>query len=288
MKEINGKTRLCGLIGNPVVHTLSPMIHNYIAGQMGHNMVYVPFHVEEDLEKAVRGGYALNVLGMNVTVPYKKEVMDFLVEVDDAAGRIGAVNTLVRTEHGFKGYNSDYLGLMKAMEEEHVVVKGRDVVILGAGGAANAVVYLCGQLGAKRVFILNRTIERAQKLAWKNAAFFPNTQFDAMEMQDYGKLPEQKFIVIQTTSVGLHPNCDKAVIEDVSFYKKVEKAVDIIYNPEETRFMKLVSEQGGEVCNGLTMLLYQGVKAYELWNDVVVDEQICQRLKQLLKEKVGS
>ena len=115
--EINGKTKLMGLIGNPVEHTLSPVIHNTIASCMNENMAYLPFPVKEDLEVAVKGAYALGVQGMNVTVPYKSDVISALVGTDEQAAIIGAVNTLVRVEGGYKGFNTDLPGLYRAMKE---------------------------------------------------------------------------------------------------------------------------------------------------------------------------
>lgn len=285
IKEVNGNTRLCGLIGYPVRHTLSPVIHNALAEMTGKNLVYVPFEVAEDLSGAVRGGHALNILGMNVTVPYKKEVMESLVEVDENARRIGAVNTLVYEETGYKGYNTDYLGLKRAMEADKVSVEGEDVVILGAGGASNAATYLCAQLGAKNIYILNRTVEKALELANQVGAYFPETNLVAMKTEDYGQIPADSYQVIQTTSVGLHPNVDRVVIDDENFYKKITQAVDVIYNPEETRFMKLVKEHGGQAYNGLKMLLYQAVIAYELWNDISIEESVCSRLLELLQQQ---
>lgn len=284
MKEVNGKTRLCGLIGYPVKHTLSPVIHNYLAELTGKNLVYVPLEVADNLDVAIKGGFALNILGMNVTVPYKKDVMESLVEVDENAGRIGAVNTLVRMEQGYKGYNTDYLGLKRAMESDNVNIEGEDVVVLGAGGAANAVVYLCAQLGAKTITILNRTLERAQQLAQRVGQYFPKTQFAAMEMKDYAKIPHKSLTVIQATSIGLHPNVEDVVIEDENFYKEIKQAVDIIYNPEETKFMKLVKKNGGKAYNGLKMLLYQAIIAFELWNDVSIEEETCLKVLALLEE----
>ena len=118
---IDGHTRVCGVIGNPVEHTMSPAIHNALADKLSHNLVYVPFHVETgEVAAAVKGAYALNVLGMNVTVPHKKEVMEGIVEIDALAEKIGAVNTLVRTEGGFKGYNTDMPGLYRAMCSENI------------------------------------------------------------------------------------------------------------------------------------------------------------------------
>lgn len=285
IQAVNGETRLCGLIGSPVAHTLSPVIHNGLAAVLGHNLVYVPFLVQKDLKSAVSGAFDLNILGMNVTVPYKKDVMEYLADVDENARRIGAVNTLVRAENGYKGYNTDYLGLKRAMESEGIFVKGRDVVVLGAGGAANAAVYLCARSGARRIFILNRTQKRAELLASRVREFYPDAELVAMETGQYEKLPKESLIALQTTSVGLHPNTDQAVITEEAFYKRIVQAMDIIYNPAQTRFMKLVKAHGGFACGGLKMLLYQAVTAYELWNGVSVDEAVCRHVSELLEKQ---
>ena len=288
IKEIDGRTRLCGLIGYPVKHTMSPVIHNYLAQVLDNQLVYVPFEVADNLKQAVKGAFALNVLGMNVTVPYKKAVMDSLVCVDENAQRIGAVNTLVRMENGYKGYNTDYLGLKRAMQEDGIPIEGQNIVVLGAGGAANAVVYMCAQAGAKTIYLLNRTFETAKQLAERVRKYFPETKLVPMKLEDYGKLPDEPMTAIQTTSVGLAPDCGRAVIEDEAFYKKIVRAVDIIYNPGETLFMKKVREQGGYSCNGLKMLLYQGITAYELWNDLTVDPEVCRRTYEMLEKQLGS
>ncbi len=286
IEAVNGETRLCGLIGSPVAHTLSPVIHNGLAAVLGHNLVYVPFLVQKDLKSAVLGAFDLNILGVNVTVPYKKEVMAYLAGVDENAGRIGAVNTLVRTENGYKGYNTDYLGLKRAMESEGIFVKGRDVVVLGAGGAANAAVYMCAQSGAGRIYILNRTKKRAEELAGRVKEFFPDVELTALETGQYEKLPKESLIALQTTSVGLHPNADQAVITEEAFYKRIAQAMDIVYNPAHTRFMQLVEAQGGFACGGLKMLLYQAVTAYELWNKVSIDEAVCRQVSELLEKQL--
>ena len=141
--KIDGYTRVCGVMGNPVEHTMSPAIHNTLAQALGENLVYIPFHVPAGhAGDAVRGAYALNLLGMNVTVPYKRDVVPFLKEIDPLAETIGAVNTLVRTEGGFKGYNTDMPGLYRAMCEDGVRIEGEDILILGAGGVARAVAIL--------------------------------------------------------------------------------------------------------------------------------------------------
>lgn len=286
--EINGKTRLCGLIGNPVEHTLSPAIHNTLAEMEGHNLVYVPFHVEKGyLADAVKGAYGLNVLGMNVTVPYKSDVIPSLLEIDDLAEKIGAVNTLVRTEGGYKGYNTDILGLYRAMSSAGIKLEGENVLILGAGGAARAVAFLCAQKGAEKVYLFNRSVEKAKAVAEEVNQAFSKECIYPMAITDYKLLPAQKYLAIQGTSVGLHPDVDKAVIEDKEFYQMIHTGYDLIYKPAKTKFMQLVEEAGGSAHNGLKMLLYQGIIAYELWNQVEVSEKDAIEIYEILKEKVA-
>lgn len=272
--EINGRTRTCGLIGNPVEHTLSPVIHNTLAQRFGHNLVYVPFPVEPGrLGEAVAGASALKLLGLNVTVPYKGEVIPFLREVDALAAAIGAVNTLVTVPGGFKGYNTDMEGLYRAMMTEDIQITDEEIILLGAGGASRAVAYLCAVKGAKKVYLLNRTEEKVQKVAEEVNRSVKRQVILPMALSDFGSLPDRKFLAIQGTSVGLAPYVDDVVIDDAKFYEKVHTGFDLIYSPWETKFMKLVKENGGHAYNGLKMLLYQGIIAYELWNKVKVSKE---------------
>lgn len=283
--EINGKTRTCGLIGNPVEHTLSPMIHNTLAEMLGHNMVYVPFPVEPDrVAEAVAGAAALNLLGLNVTVPYKSEVITHLREIDELARNIGAVNTLVRTKDGYKGYNTDMEGLYRAMTVEGIRIEKEQIILLGAGGAARAVAYLCAVKGVDRVYMLNRTLDKAQVAALEVNHAIGREVVIPMLLAEYIKIPEGKYLAIQGTSVGLAPHVDEVVIADEAFYEKIHTGFDLIYSPWETRFMKMVKGHGGRAYNGLKMLLYQGIIAYELWNNVQVTETQAQIIYEKLKE----
>lgn len=282
--EINGKTRVCGLLGNPVEHTLSPMIHNTLAKILGHDMVYVPFLVEPGrVAEAVTGSLALNLLGLNVTVPYKSEVITSLQGMDDLARNIGAVNTLVRTEGGYKGYNTDMEGLYRAMTDEGIRIEGEQIIVLGAGGAARAVAYLCAVKGADRVYMLNRTLGKAQTVAGEVNRTMGRDVIVPMDMEEYNKLPEGKFLAVQGTSVGLAPHVDDVVIADEAFYEKIHTGFDLIYSPWETRFMKMTKAHGGRAYNGLKMLLYQGIIAYELWNQVDVSKEDAQVVYEKLK-----
>ncbi len=283
--EINGCTRTCGLIGNPVEHTMSPAIHNTLAEALGENLVYVPFRVgEEHVEEAVRGAWALNLLGCNVTVPYKSRVIPFLKEIDPLAAQIGAVNTLVRTEGGFKGYNTDMPGLYRAMCEDGVKIEGERTLILGAGGVARAVAFLLVQKGAGQIVLLNRTVEKARQIADEVNALAGRQAIVPMALSDYTALPEEgRYLAIQATSLGMYPETDRAVIEDPAFYRRIHTGYDLIFNPARTRFMSLVEENGGRAFNGARMLLYQGIIAYELWTGAQVDRSLAGRAYTAMK-----
>lgn len=288
--EINGKTRICGLIGNPVEHTLSPVIHNTLAEKLSHNLVYVPFLVEgghEEAGAAVNGAYALNVLGMNVTVPHKENVIPYLKETDSLAEKIGAVNTLVRIPGGYKGYNTDMTGLYRAMCSEGIVLKNADVLILGAGGAARAVAFLCAEQGAGQIYLLNRTLGKAELVAEEVSVKCGRSCVIPMQLSDYDKLPDRKYLAIQCTSVGLYPDTEDAVITEPEFYQKIHTGYDLIYRPSRTKFMRLVEEAGGEAYHGLKMLLYQGINAYELWNHVNVPEKTVTEIYERMKKELG-
>lgn len=285
--KIDGKTRTCGLIGNPVEHTLSPVIHNNLAQMLEMNLTYVPFLVEQDgLSKAVEGAYELNILGMNVTVPHKSAVIASLKEIDELAEKIGAVNTLVRCEGGYKGFNTDMTGLLRAMQTEDIHIKGEDVLLLGAGGAARAVAFLCAQGGAKKIYICNRTMQKAEAIVQEIKAQTA-ADIEAAAYEDIVSLPGDKFLAVQCTSVGLHPNVEDVVLADGPVYDRIHTGVDLIYRPYETQFMKLVKVHGGKTMNGLKMLLYQGIIAFELWNGCDVTQEQAEAVLQKMKEELG-
>ena len=286
LNDINGYTRTCGLIGNPVEHTLSPVIHNTLSMVLGENLAYVPFHVENGrLEDAVKGAFALNLLGLNVTVPYKSGVIPYLTDIDPLAENIGAVNTLVRTETGYKGYNTDMPGLYRAMCEDGVKVKGEKVLILGAGGVARAVAMLLLDKGAREAILLNRTVQKAQEVADEVNRIAGRKFAKAMPMDAYDTLPAGKrYLAIQATSVGMYPGCDAAVIEDPAFYEKVHTGYDLIFNPPKTRFMELVEAQGGKAYNGAKMLLYQGIIAFELWTGCEIKSWLADKVYERMQE----
>ena len=275
--NVNGKTRVLGLFGNPVQHTLSPVIHNTISNYIGNDAIYVPLPVQDadKLGDAVKGCFAMGFKGMNVTVPYKAEVMKYLVEVDEVAEAIGAVNTLVPVEGGFKGYNTDMPGLYRALQSDGIDIKGKKAIVLGAGGASRAVCYMLRKYGAESIFLLNRSYDKAEALSAEFGQITP------LSLSEYKKLPDDEYICFQCSSLGLKDG-DGLLIEDDSFYEKLSYGYDLIYKPGGTPFTKKLSSMGIKCSDGLSMLLYQGIIAYELWFDMSIDEDTANEARAAL------
>lgn len=280
-----------GIFGNPIKHTLSPVIHDTISRALNLNERYIPFHIENNLNLAVMDAFDRGILGLNITVPHKQSVMECLVEVDEAAKAIGAVNTLVRTEKGYVGYNTDMPGLAKAIESEGVSLENKNIIILGAGGAARAAVYMCVKYGAKKVYIINRTVENARRIADDMEAAFcvhescgkkSKCAVYTVAADQYKEIPNDKYIFIQCTSVGLHEGDGLPVIGDTEFYKMALFGVDLIYNPAKTPFIKLLEDLDIKTMNGLKMLLYQGIMSNELWNKQAVDKDTIDKVYRAL------
>lgn len=283
--NITGKAKIYGLIGHPVQHSLSPILHHTLADILGNELSYVPFDVKNDLKSAVLGAYELNIQGMNVTVPYKEKIMPYLSETDEVAKKIGAVNTLVRQENGYKGYNTDMPGLKRAMTNDGIEILNRNFYILGAGGVARAVLLMLLENGALHVHIMNRSVEKAEKLA-KEMRDGYKTTVTWGNLSSYREADLKDAVAIQATNVGMYPNTDAAVIEEKEFYQKISRAYDLVFNPAITKFMSLAGECKKPAYNGLKMLLFQGIIAYEYWNNVRVTDEVAEKVYDVMLEEL--
>ena len=251
----DARTRLCGVIGNPVEHSLSPAMHNAAFEQAGLNYAYLAFRVT-DVEGAMRAVRALDIRGLSVTVPHKVAVIPFLDEIDPVARAIGAVNTVVNDGGRLKGYNTDWTGFVRSLEA-HVPLKGRRAVILGAGGAARAIAFGLKERGGEMT-VLNRAEEIGMAVALAAEVGCPHGdlgRIDAIAGAD---------IVINATSVGMAPLQDRTVV-DTAHLRPGQVVYDVVYNPLETRFLREARERGCRVVPGYEMLLLQGVAQFELW-----------------------
>ena len=273
---ITGKTQVYGLIGNPVSQSFSPFIHNKLAEEMSIDMTYVTFPVAKgQVPEAFKGMLALGIRGMNVTVPFKSDIMACIDSVDQEAKTIGAVNTLVFRDRGVRGYNTDWLGLRQSLYNKQVSLRDKKVLILGAGGSARATAVMCAKEGAAEITIANRTVAKADTIAEiirsnYSVEVFTSRICDILD----GCQPD---IIFQTTPIGMYPKPGVSPLDNDRLLTCAEVAVDLIYNPDETLFLKQARDNGCQVINGLEMLFYQAVKAFELWHDLEVPEDIQNR-----------
>lgn len=261
-----------GLIGNPVGHSKSPLIHNTFAELRGDNLEYNLYQLEEsELKGALSKFRKLGVKGLNVTIPYKEKVIPFLCGVSETASKIGAVNTLKLTGKGYYGTNTDIIGIKRTFKVKDITVKGRQGVVLGAGGAAKAAAYALYAEGASKVLVINRTFEKAQSLCLSLNQAFETNVFEAYPLSGSPTI-EQGSVCIQTTSLGLKG--EEALITDDSFYERLSAAIETV-PMKTTDFLDRCKAAGIKWSNGFSMLLYQAVEAYEIWNNCVLTaEQI--------------
>ena len=265
--RISGETRVCGLIGDPVEHTMSPVMHNAAFREIGVDYLYLPFRVKkEELGKAIEGMRALNIKGLNVTIPHKVAVLQFLDKLDPLAEKIGAVNTIVNDDGVLTGYNTDASGFLKALLERGIEPEGKNVVLLGAGGASRAISFILADRGAHLV-ILNRLLELdwAQELASRISRIFTK-EVKALELtrENLVGAVGKADIVVNATSVGMSPNADQTPV-DSDLLRADITVFDIIYNPIKTRLLKEAEAAGAETIGGLDMLIWQGASSFEKW-----------------------
>lgn len=269
---IKGSTNIVALIGHPVEHSFSPPMHNRAFEKLNMDYAYVAFDVEPaNLKSAIEGAKALNIKGFNVTIPHKISVMEFLDEIDEVASLIGAVNTI--DFKNMKGYNTDGIGAVEAIEEV-TSIKGKNVVIAGAGGASRAISFYIAKYGADAMTILNRNPLKAQNLASdvSNSGLIGEVKSDSIS--EINAYLADADILIDTTPVGMHPNVDDEPIATSQNMHEDLVVFDAVYNPNETVLLKEAIKAGAKPVYGIKMLLYQGAESFKIWtgHDAPVDE----------------
>lgn len=264
---ISSKTKICGLIGDPVGHSISPVMHNAAFKDKGLDFLYLPFKVKKEwLRQAIEAMRALNIRGLNVTIPHKVSVIPYLDQLDPLAEKIGAVNTIVNTDGTLKGYNTDASGFLKALLAKVPVLEGKRVVILGAGGASRAISFILAERGVSLV-ILNRQLEFdwAVDLARRLSQSF-QAEVGALELNEANlkAVLSQADILVNTTSVGMSPKKDETPLP-TGLLKPELCVFDVVYNPIKTRLLKEAEGIGARTIGGLDMLVWQGALAFEMW-----------------------
>jgi len=271
MKEITGHTRLTGLLGSPVSHSISPMMHNESFKHLDLDYIYLAFDVGTDtLETAVNGLRALNVRGFNLTMPDKNLMATLCDKLSPAAQISGAVNTVVNDNGILTGYTTDGIGYMRAVQDAGHNIIGKKMTLLGAGGAATAVLVQAALDGLSEISVFSirdNFFDRAEKtVAELNER--TSCKVKLYDFSDESVLKREigdSAILTNGTSVGMAPNVERSIITDISMFHKDLIVSDVIYNPRETKLLKLAKEAGCQTFNGLYMLLYQGAEAFKLW-----------------------
>lgn len=271
MKEITGHTQLTGLLGSPVSHSISPMMHNEAFRQLNLDYVYLAFDVDETtMATAVNGLRALNVRGFNVTMPGKNIMATLCDKLSPAAEITGAVNTVVNDNGVLTGYTTDGIGYMRAVQDAGHDIIGKKMTLLGAGGAATAVLVQAALDGVSEISVFSirdsfweRAVKTVAMLNERTSCKVKLFDFDTESV--LRKEISESSILTNGTSVGMAPNTERSIITDTTMFHKDLIVSDVIYNPRETKLLKLAKEAGCQTFNGLYMLLYQGAEAFKLW-----------------------
>jgi shikimate dehydrogenase len=290
--NISGKTRVCVLIGDPVEHSLSPTIQNAAFEHLGLDYVYIAFNVKADrLKDAVSGIRALNIYGLNVTMPYKIAIIKYLDDLDETAGRIGSVNTVLNSDGKLIGYTTDGLGALNALKYADADPSNKKVVILGAGGSSRAISFTLAKITSELV-IFNRTFSRAEDL--KNSirrVLGDRLKIKAAPFTDehLGKELEDADILINATPIGMKPKDDEMPVKK-DYLRKDLVVFDLVYEPLETRLLREARSVGAKVIDGLSMLVHQGAVSFKIWTgmDAPVEIMIEAALKKIRQLKGSS
>ncbi|MDD2582115.1 MAG: shikimate dehydrogenase [Desulfuromonadaceae bacterium] len=266
MPAVNGKTRVVCIIGDPVRHSLSPLMQNAAFAAGGLDYIYVPFAVSaENLESAVAGLKALGVCGFNVTIPHKTAIMPFLDRLDESAEAAGAVNTVQLSGTSMVGYNTDGDGLVDSLLTDLAFSPGEEqILVAGAGGAARGAIAALCRCGAKRILVHNRSIEKALAIMLEMNIRYPETRIDVVSQDRVSdEYLAVTSLLLNTTSLGMNGERIEGI--DLSRLPENAKVYDMVYSHSGTPLVKEASASGLRAVNGLGMLVAQGERAYEIW-----------------------
>jgi shikimate dehydrogenase len=267
MAVVDVNTKLVGLLGNPLGHSFSPAMHNKAFETLGLNYFYLPIEVTaEDLPTVAAGIAKMNFAGYNVTIPHKVHIMDCLDAIDPLAQAIGAVNTVVLENGRTTGYNTDGEGFVRSLEAESgITVDGKRYFILGSGGAARAIAMTLAFKGAQKIYLCNRTEQKAHDLSAEiNTKVSPSSEVVPMDPARMADTVRRADVLVNTTSIGMHPEENRIPIDDDLIPSGVIVS-DIVYNPPRTKLLQAAEAKACKTVPGLGMLVYQGTEGFRKW-----------------------
>ena len=283
--EINHNTKIVGVIGHPIKHSLSPMMHNYAFNKESLDFVYLPFDIASiNLQDALKGMVVLGIAGFNLTIPHKERIVEYLDELSDSAKIVNAVNTVVNENGKLHGYNTDVNGIIKTLENYKDDIAGKTVSVIGAGGAARAVIYaLINNFNVKKINIINRTGEKAESLKdyFSSKMLFEKIKTYELVPPDVTEVLAKSKLIVNASSIGMLPEEDDSPTTIPESFNKKQIVFDLVYNPRKTKLLALAESQGATILNGLKMFVEQGAKAFELWtNEKMEIEKITEILNR--------
>lgn len=281
MNHITAKTKLAGLLGNPVSHSLSPKLHGFLAEKTGKDLAYLAFCIEnkDKLASVLEAGKAMGILGFNITAPYKMDAFKLADSVDEDAVRLGNINTLVNCDGKWHGYNTDGVGFMRSLARKGETAEGKHVLLIGTGGTARTLAYKFAQSGAASVTIVSRKENPLAEIG-PLVMDFPDTELKQGYDKDF-----QYDICVNCTPLGMGEHKAENPKPAGFSYHSGLLCCDLIYNPAKTVFLQEAEQAGAKIMNGLGMLLYQGVCAFELFTGQAVSEEICDGLFQFFESE---
>ena len=256
-----------GLLGEKLGHSISPQIHKLVFEELNQVGTYELFQVKrERLKEVLEGLKYLGSSGVNVTIPYKLDIIAHLDNISEEAKRIGAVNTICFKDESTTGFNTDYYGFGMLIHKFNIDIENKEIVVLGTGGSSKAVIQYLKDNGSAKITLVTRDLSKACL----------NKDYETIDYNELSKNP-QGSIIINTTPLGMYPNIDASPVEK-NILSKFEAAVDLIYNPFETVFLKTARESGCKIANGLYMLVGQAIAAEELWNNISIEKQVVDKI----------
>ena len=286
--KFHANTKILGLIGHPLKHSYSPFVQNVAFELKDLDYIYLPFDVPtSNLKSALKGMVALGIKGFNITIPHKENILQYMNNVSEEASIIGAINTVVNDMGKLSGFNTDVNGIMETLSPFKDDISGNEVSVIGAGGAARAAIYtLIRHFKPSKIYIINRTEQRAEALKYY---FKDKMKFDAFKTKelfppDLVDTFRNSKLIINSTSVGMYPDVDDSITNLPESFSKDQIVFDMVYNPLKTNLIKLASLQGSLVLDGLKMLVYQAAKSFELWtNESMPIEEVYKALQLYIK-----
>lgn len=286
MKSKNiSETKLLCIIGNPLTHSLSPIMHNTVFKVMKINAKYLAFEVkEQELEETVNRLIAEHFIGFNVTIPYKEKIINYIDNLDNTAQMVGAVNTVKVAKDRLIGYNTDVFGVIKTFEIQKIDIADRKVLLFGAGGAAKSVIVAFNRLGVNQILIVNRSQSRAINLI-RQMEKKVKLKLEFVKETNLNEIAGEADIIVNATPVGMYPQEQDMIIQK-QLIKKKHVVFDLVYNPIKTNLLKVAEKRGAIALSGIDMLVYQGAEALKIWLDIdppidimkkVVIEELCKK-----------